>query len=56
MMKLSPVGIEMAVPVAHPSPRTGRFSGAFVLAGAVLSLGAFAWTAIIRKVEPVHWR
>ncbi len=35
--------------------RTGEFNWAFVIAGAVSLLGAFAWGLMIRKVEPIDW-
>jgi MFS family permease len=35
--------------------RTGQFSGAFGVAGTVVTLGAIAWTVIIRRVEPLRW-
>jgi len=36
--------------------RTGGFAVAFVVAGAVTLVGAFAWGVVIRKVAPLDWR
>jgi MFS family permease len=35
--------------------RTGEYSLAFVVVGAVLLVGAVAWGAVIPRVEPVRW-
>jgi MFS family permease len=36
--------------------RTHLFAGAFVLAGAILGVGVFSWSVIVRKIAPVQWR
>jgi MFS family permease len=36
--------------------RTGSFAWAFAIAAAVTLVGAFAFAAVVRRVEPVDWR
>ncbi len=36
--------------------RTGQFSLAFALAGAITLLGVVAWGLVIRKITPLDWR
>ncbi len=36
--------------------RTGNFSLAFVLAGAITLFGVAAWGLVIRKIAPLGWR
>ena len=36
--------------------QTHLFAGAFVLAGAILGVGVFSWSVIVRKIAPVQWR
>ena len=36
--------------------RTHLFAGAFVLAGAIATLGVFSWSVIVRRIAPVQWQ
>jgi MFS-type transporter involved in bile tolerance (Atg22 family) len=34
---------------------TGQFAWAFIIAAAVLLIGAFAWGLIVPRIEPIRW-
>jgi len=48
-------GIIGPIVTGYVVDRTGNFSVAFLIAGAVALAGALGWGVIIRRVKPVAW-
>jgi MFS family permease len=48
-------GIAAPIVTGFAVDRTGYFVSAFLIAAAVVAIGAAGWALIIRRVEPVRW-